>query len=159
MASAHGNLNMQLRHGDWILVGDGEKVLVFVNHGDETQPDFKTLRVLEHPLPSSNTPTAAHPDEAGGETGELLDHEALRQEGGWQRIEKQKFAKEIAGALYKAAHAGRFSRLVVVAPPRTIGDLRGELHKEVADRVVAEVPKDLTNVPPYQIEQLLVTKH
>ncbi len=80
------------------------------------------------------------------------------EETDWHKLGKQRFAKEMAGMLYSAAHAGRFSKLVVAAPPGILGDLRKELHKEVADRVVAEVPKDLTNMPPYEIERVLTTK-
>ena len=29
------------------------------------------------------------------------------------------------------------------------------MHKEVSDKVVAEVPKNLTNMPPHEIEKIL----
>ena len=38
----------------------------------------------------------------------------------------------------------------------TMGDLRKALHKEVSDKVVAEVSKDLTNMPPHEIERVLM---
>ena len=148
---------MQLRHGDWIVVGDGEKALVFANQGDADLPVFETLDVLEQDLPSSNSAVSdVRPAEAGEESDARLDHDALRQHKNWKRIEKTKFAKSVADALYKAAHAGRFSRLVLVAPPRTLGDLRRELHQAVSERIVAEIDKNLTNHPPDRIEKLLV---
>ena len=36
-----------------------------------------------------------------------------------------------------------------------MGDLRKALHKEVSDKVVAEVSKDLTNMPAHEIEKIL----
>ena len=42
-----------------------------------------------------------------------------------------------------------------MAPPRTLGELRKHYHKEVDKRLVAEVPKDLTNVPVEEIERIL----
>ena len=53
------------------------------------------------------------------------------------------------------AHKNRFEKLVLVAPPRVLGELRQELHKEVQDRIVGEVPKTLTNHPIDRIETLL----
>jgi len=44
---------------------------------------------------------------------------------------------------------------VMVAPPRMLGDLRAHLHPEVAECVVAEVPKDLTGHPLPEIGRLL----
>jgi protein required for attachment to host cells len=34
--------------------------------------------------------------------------------------------------------------LIVVAPPRTLGDLRRAFHADVKERIVAEIDKDLT---------------
>ena len=43
----------------------------------------------------------------------------------------------------------------MVAPPRTLGELRKHYHKEVEKRLVAEVPKDLVNMPVPEIEKIL----
>jgi protein required for attachment to host cells len=52
-------------------------------------------------------------------------------------------------------HAQRFQALVVVAPPRMLGDLRAALHPEVAQRVVGEVPKDLLSHSIPELTRLL----
>merc|ERR1711974_398380 len=62
------------------------------------------------------------------------------------------FASELADILYKQAHKGRFDKIILVAPPNTLGELRHEMHKEVADKVVGEIPKTLTNHPIEEIE-------
>ena len=43
----------------------------------------------------------------------------------------------------------------MVAPPKTLGELRKHYHKEVEKRLTAEVPKDLTNMPVEEIERVL----
>jgi protein required for attachment to host cells len=43
----------------------------------------------------------------------------------------------------------------LVASPGVLGELRGKMHKEVADRVVGEVAKTLTNHPVDEIEKVL----
>ena len=74
----------------------------------------------------------------------------------WHRIAKERFADEIAERLYKMAHRGDYERIVLVAPPIVLGEMRQKLHKEVIQRVAAEVPKTLTGHPLDQIEKILM---
>ena len=73
----------------------------------------------------------------------------------WHRVEKERFAKDIAERLYKMAHRGDFRRLVIVAPPLVLGEMRKELHKEVSDKLTGEVSKTLTNHTIDEIETIL----
>jgi protein required for attachment to host cells len=57
--------------------------------------------------------------------------------------------------LKQRALRNEFDSLVVVAPPKTLGELRKHYHKEVEKRLAAEVPKDLTNMPIEEIERIL----
>jgi protein required for attachment to host cells len=45
--------------------------------------------------------------------------------------------------------------LVVVAPPRTLADLRSAFHADVQARIIAEINKDLTKHPVGDIEKHL----
>jgi protein required for attachment to host cells len=53
------------------------------------------------------------------------------------------------------AHRGDFDAIVLIAPPLVLGEMRRKLHKEVSERVVAEIPKTLTNRPLDEIEKAL----
>ena len=77
------------------------------------------------------------------------------EETDWHRLGEERFAVEIADTLYRLAHANKFEALVVIAPPKVLGNLRKAFHKEVVDRITAEVPKDLTSHPLPDIERLL----
>jgi protein required for attachment to host cells len=145
---------LRIEHNTWVLVGDGEKALFFRNEGDAAHPNFKVMSVLEHHNPKTSEQGTDRPGRAFSSVG---THRSAMQETNWHKVEKHRFAREIADALYAAAHRGQYSRLVLAAPPMTMGDLRKALHKEVADRIVAEVSKDLTNMPPEEIERVLVT--
>jgi protein required for attachment to host cells len=61
----------------------------------------------------------------------------------WHRFEKAQFAKEVE----KAVIAGEFDRLVLVAPPQALGDLRAALGNHAQTKIVAELGKDLTHMP------------
>ena len=56
------------------------------------------------------------------------------------------FAQEVAAVLEDARQKNAFQRLVVVAPPKALGDLRGEFSVALRNRVIAELHKDLTKV-------------
>ncbi len=145
---------LSIEHNAWVMVGDGEKALFFRNEGDATYPNLEVVDILEQENPKTSEHGTDRPGRAFASVG---THRSAMQEVNWHKLEKHRFAKEIAGALYSAAHSGRYSKLILAAPPMTMGDLRKALHKEVADRVVAEVSKDLTNMPPHEIERVLTT--
>ena len=42
---------------------------------------------------------------------------------------------------------GAFERLVIAAAPAALGDLRPALSDGVRETIMAELPKDLTNIP------------
>ena len=145
---------IKLKHDGWLVIADGEKALFLRNEGDEVYPNLEVFRELEHANPPDREQAADRPGRlADGGNG---THRSAVQETDWHRIEKQRFAREIADRLYKRAQAGRFAELVVVAPPTVLGDMRKEWHKQVRDRIVAEVAKDLTHHPVHEIEKLVL---
>jgi protein required for attachment to host cells len=144
---------VSIEHNAWVMVGDGEKALLFRNEGDERYPNLQVVNVLEQENPKSSEQGTDRPGRAFSSVGTAR---SAMQETNWHKLEKHRFAKQIADALYSAAHRGQYSKLVIAAPPMIMGDLRKAMHKEVSDKVVAEVSKDLTNMPPPEIERILV---
>jgi protein required for attachment to host cells len=63
------------------------------------------------------------------------------------------FAKEVGRYLDQARNEHRYDQLVLVAPPKFLGALRKELHKEVEKLVVDELPKDLAWFNAREIEE------
>ena len=49
-----------------------------------------------------------------------------------------------------------FDALAIIAPPKALGVLRKELHKEVEKRIVLTLNKEMTDRPIPDIEELLV---
>ena len=143
---------VSIRNGDWVLVGDGVKAMLFRNDGDADYPNLAVIDLVEHENPATREQGTDRP-------GRMYDagpgHKSAMEETDWHRFEKERFAKDLAEMLYKKAHRRQFDRLVIIAPPTTLGDLRKALHGEVSARVVAEVDKTLTNHPVNQIEKML----
>jgi protein required for attachment to host cells len=142
----------RLEHGTWILVADGEKALFLRNEGDALYPNFQVFREMKDENPATRDQSS---DAPGTHFDTAAPNKSGYEETDWQRIGKERFAEEIAERLYKLAHRGKFEKLILVAPPTVLGTLRKSIHKEVAARVVDEIPKTLTNHTTWDIEKLL----
>ncbi|WP_439652036.1 host attachment family protein [Pelagibacterium xiamenense] len=136
----------------WVLVADGEKALFFENTGNRKTPVFKVVQELEQ----ENPPTREQGTDAPGRMNDSgPGQRSSVEQTDWHRLAEDRFAKDAAELLYKYAHNNRFKQIVLCAAPRILGELRKELHAEVADKVIGEVPKTLTNHPVEKIEAIL----
>src|SRR3546814_14268831 len=70
--------------------------------------------------------------------------------------EEDRFARDLAEKINAMALAGQFDALVVVAPARTMGELRPLWHKEVAARIIGEHVQEMTERPIPDTEARLV---
>jgi protein required for attachment to host cells len=138
--------------GTLVLVGDGRKALFLRNKGTPLHAKLVTERVLEQDNPPTREQGTDRPGRTNGTDG--VSRSALEQTD-WHQLAEDRFASEIADALYRTGHAHGFEHLIVVAPPKVLGNLRAAFHPEVTKRVIAEVPKDLTSQPVQELVKLL----
>jgi protein required for attachment to host cells len=61
----------------------------------------------------------------------------------WHQLEEHRFAQRVAAAMEQLVRARDAKTLVVVAPPRTLADLRHAFHADVKKRIVAEASVSL----------------
>jgi protein required for attachment to host cells len=143
---------MQIPHDSVVLVADGRKTLFFRNEGDGAFPNLQVEKKEIHENP-------AHHEQASDTAGQAMNviggHGGTMEEVDFHQLEEDRFAAATAALLERWALGGQFESLVVVAPPRTLGELRKHYHKEVEKRLVGEVAKDLVNVPVSEIEKIL----
>lgn len=142
---------MQLKHDAWVIVADGAKYLVLRNHGDDQFIDLRVIGKKEIDNPPAH-------EQATDRPGRMPDDghgKSALQETDWHVLEGQRFAKDLAADLMKWASSGRFQELVVIADPRTLGELRGAYADQLKEKLVAEIDKDFTNSPIEQIEMAL----
>ncbi len=71
------------------------------------------------------------------------------------KMEKHDFTVRVAEVLDRAYGEGQYERLVLVVPPRSLGELRVLLSERVKKTVAHEVIKDLANTPPTKLRELL----
>jgi protein required for attachment to host cells len=133
----------------WILIADGARARFLENHGPGTG-------LAPAPVPPQETRLHADREIYADRPGRVQEsvggaHHAVSRRVDWHRFEKEQFAERLARLLDEAAGAKRFDRLVLVAPPRTLGDLRAALAPATRAKVDGELDKDLTPLADHEL--------
>ena len=137
----------------WVLVADGARAYIVTSEGvggglkPAMNYDFAASHAPSQAFGSDRPGRAA--DKAGGSS------HAYEPRIDWHTFEKSRFAKSMAEVLDKAADGKSFDRLVLVAPPVTLGALRKALNAKTRNLVSAELGKDLTHLTIHQLPQHL----
>ena len=143
---------MRVPHNSYVLVADGKKLLFFRNEGDALFPKLQ----VDRKEVQANPPTREQKtDEAGRGFSSAGTARHAYSETDFHQLEEDRFAVEAAEMLKERALRNDFESLIVVAPPRTLGELRKHYHKEVEKRLTGEIAKDLTGHPVTEIEKIL----
>jgi protein required for attachment to host cells len=146
---------MSIPHDAIVFVGDGRKALFLRNAGDEKFPNLKTEQVFVDQNPATR-------DQGSDRPGRLFAGAAARDKRSaveptdWHELEAHRFARVVADALERLVRERKVRAVVIAAPPRTLADLRQVLHGDVKARIMAELDKDFTKHPVYEIEKHLV---
>jgi protein required for attachment to host cells len=135
-----------------VVVGDGEKALFLRNKGEPPEIQLEVENILGHDNPATHEQGTDKPGRVAASVGTAR---SAMEETDWHQLGEERFTADIADTLYRLAHANQFEALVVVAPPKVLGNLRKAFHQEVVDRITGELPKDLTSHPVPEIEKLL----
>ncbi len=143
---------MPLPHNALVLVADGKKMLFLRNHGDENQID---LRTEAHEEQEEHKNRDLKTDAPGTMKQSFGYGRPAYQETDFHQQEEDRWIKDAAKELKKRALRNDFEALAIVAPPKALGVLRKELHKEVERRIICTVNKEMSGRPIPDIEALL----
>ena len=143
---------MPLPHNALVLVADGRKMLFFRNHGDENQID---LRTEAHDEREDRKDREIKTDAPGTVQQSAGYGRSTYEETDFQQQEEDRWIKDAAEELKTRALRNDFDALAIVAPPKALGILRKELHKEVERRIICTGNKEMSGRPIPDIEALL----
>ncbi|MBU8536247.1 host attachment family protein [Falsiroseomonas tokyonensis] len=120
---------MQLPSNAYVAVADGEKLNLFQNTGDAGALQLTAMQVPE--VDSENKGSGGrHASSSANPSDSQQDEDG--------------FAAGVAEMLNKQVMAGHVEGLVIIAAPRTLGELRKHYHKTLSAKLLGEIPKDLT---------------
>lgn len=156
---------MQIPHDAMVVVADGRKMLLFRNEGDEQFPKLEVVAHEEKNIPAREDFATDEPgstfsgSKGSGEVGFApgANNRSGYEETDFHQLEEDRFAADTAEMLRLRALRNEFSQLIVVAPPKALGELRKHYHKEVEARIIGEIAKDYSNRPTDEIEQLITS--
>ena len=126
-----------------ILVADGAHARVYLNDGPGHGISEMKEYAKDIDLNASRDINADKPGRSFDSGGE--GRHAMEPPTDAKRHAKGEFARGLAEKINTAMTAGEFDRLVLVAAPVTLGDLRQHLSKHASDNIHGEIAKDLTH--------------
>ena len=144
---------MPLPNNALVLVADGRKMLFFRNEGDENQID---LRIEAHDEREDRKDRDIKSDAPGTVQQSAGYGRSTYEETDFQQQEEDRWIKDAADELKARVLRGDFESLAIIAPPKALGVLRKELHKEVEKRILCTINKEMSGRPIPDIEALII---
>lgn len=143
-----GKRNLMIPHGGYVIVADGRKVLVLLNEGHPLELDLQVRRVFEAP---PNPPTRDQGTDKPPRV-RVGDRRSAIAQTDWHELAERRFTDDVAQALDRLEPV---PALVVVAPQRTLAELRLALPERLRRSVIAEIDQDLTKHTVSEIQRHL----
>ena len=145
---------MEIPHNVHVVVVDGRKLLLFKNEGSATSPK---LSLVAHREANS----AATHDQGSDKPGTTHESVGSARSGyeqtDFHQQDEDRFAADAADRLKREVLAGRIAALIVVAAPRTLGELRKHYHAAVEKCLLGEIAKDVAGRPSDEIAALVAS--
>lgn len=134
---------MLIPHGTVIALVDGKEWSLYRNAGTEAAPELAVMatpRLEEH----NHSSSPRHTSTTGNHSGHQADEDA--------------HSAAVTDWINREVADRKIEHLVVIAPPRALGELRHHYSKQTEQVVLAELPKDLIGRQPTDIIAALRAK-
>ena len=132
---------MKLPHNAHVAIVDGERFLLMKNTGQPFEPK---LEMVEEPDldPTNFSAGVKHQDDMGQQTTST-------------QLDELAHGAAVAEWLNAKAIAGDIGEVMVVADPKTLGEMRRHYHSELEKRVVGEIDKTVTGESSDRIAKII----
>jgi len=136
----------------WIVIADGDQAKVFEHEGPgKGLKAIKDLQFEQEHLKAQEI-MADKPGRAFSSAGPGA-RSSMEYSSDPVAVRERRFVERLAEMLNEKQQQGKFDRLVIAAAPAALGDIRPALSDKVKETILAEMPKDLTNVPTQKLGQ------
>ena len=136
---------MLLPHGTHFAVVDGEKFEFYRNSGTEADP---TLTQLDTPKIELTNFSAGIRKQDGSAA-----RPATTGAGGGDQLHESAHVAAVADWLNDQVLSHKIDKLVIIADPRSLGDMRKRYHKQLEAVLIGEVAKTMAGRPADEIIQ------
>lgn len=140
----------------WIVVADASRARLFGS--DLLLEEFDWLETLDNPSVRARDKDVLSDGPGKVHTGGGSNATAYSHHGDRKEHDADTFAREIAQVLHDSRVATHFERLILVAPPHFLGQLRRHLDPPTRRAVVAEIGKDYNHVRQLELPDMVRAK-
>jgi protein required for attachment to host cells len=144
---------IRLEKDTWVVVADGEKALFMRNAGGAVHPSLTVERVEQQDNPPQGEQVSDRP---GRRIDNGVGQRSAMEETDWHQLAKDRFAAELSDILKRMVQRGRIKRMVLIAPPKILGEMRDQMHETVTKTIVAEIRKTLTGHPLPELQKIVM---
>lgn len=144
---------MKLAADTWVAVLDGARGLILVNQGTAVEPRLATRQVFHQDNPPAHEQGRDRPGRYPDPGGQ---HRSAVEIPDPHKKAETRFVDQIVQALDKEAASGAFERIVIVAPPVALGDVRKAAGDALRARIIKEIAADWVKMPVPDITAALV---
>lgn len=123
-----------------IAVVDGENFNVY--RSTSSGPPVKLTELRDHDSQDRNS--------ASGRSSSAANPAA-------KQMEEDAFGKGVTDKLNKMVLEGRVEKLIIIAAPRSLGEMRRSYHTKLQDVLIGEIDKVLTGASIEEIEKALAS--
>ncbi|QFT76080.1 host attachment protein [Erythrobacter sp. THAF29] len=135
---------MKLAHKAHVALVDGESFTLFRNEGQIFEP--KLVKEDNPELDVTNFSAGVrHQDHIGQELGRT-------------QLEELAHGAAVAEWLNAKAISGDLNEVLIIADPKSLGEMRQHYHSELEKRVIGEIDKTLTGMPIDKLEQAIASE-
>ena len=136
----------------WIVLADGDQAKIFEHDGPGKGLHIVKDLNLEQDHLKAQDIMSDRPGRSFASAGAGA-RSAVEYHSDPVEVRERRFVQRLAQVLDEKHREGAFDRLVIAAAPTALGDLRPALSDAVKATVIAEMPKDLTNVPTAKLAE------
>ena len=122
----------------WILLADSNRARIVENRG----PGKGVAQLCQYRF-EAETPKG-HTDRPGRTFNSVTPTRHKMSGSHPEEIALTQHVDEILSSLNKALSENSFERLIICAPPSTLGAIRKRISGSLKEAVISEIPKDLT---------------
>ncbi|GAA4045590.1 baeRF12 domain-containing protein [Parerythrobacter jejuensis] len=132
---------MKCPHNAHVAIVDGERFILMQNTGKPFEPK---LTVIEEPVldPSNFSAGVRHQDDVGQKLGRT-------------QLDELAHGAAVAEWLNGKAIEGDLEDILIVADPKSLGEMRNHYHAELERRLIGELDKTVTSESLEQIAKII----
>lgn len=118
---------MILASGTTVAILDGQALRLFRNKGHEPIIDLVEL---------------PHPDIQTGQAGSGGRHRSRASNPDLSRLDEDDYIAAVGAFLNQPSLENKLDSIVIIADPRSLGELRRHLHPKLVAKIAGEIPKE-----------------